>query len=87
MYPERDSLSTGFYVPGFIANLPARNRRTRYRHAGHTRDEIRANHPWFVEMVGPDGRSGFDFEVSEPEHHKDFRVCERKRMVSRDDHS
>lgn len=72
MYTTTRSLSIHLrtYVPGLVANLPYRNRRTRYRHAGHTSNDIREHFPWAVEVVGPDGRIGFDFEVpndTEPE--------------------
>lgn len=87
MYYLSDCLSRTFYVPGRIANLPTRRRWTEYRHAGHTRDDIRRFHPWSVELTGPDGQSAFDFEVSESELHKDFKLIDRERMVSHDDHS
>jgi len=67
MYTTTNLLSIvlRIYVPGLVANLPYRNRRTRYRHAGHSRKDVREHFPWSVEVVGPDGRIGFDFEVSD----------------------
>jgi hypothetical protein len=83
MYSRFNSLSIRFYAPGIIANLPHRNHKSRYCHGGHTREEIQSHFPWAVEIVGPDGQPGFDFEVSEPERHINSKSLDQERGVSK----